>query len=149
MAQTIDISVSAKVVGQKKPVFTDWHIPLPPIDEGGGSPPFTLRDLITQIVLLEVEAFKQRQEARRLVDVLSPQQIADGAAKGKVAMDGDDLTQEVDADAAVETALVAFEDGLYFVFIDDVQYERLDQTVYVGENSHVLFVRLVALTGGW
>jgi len=37
---------------------------------------------------------------------------------------------------------------LYFVFIDDVQQTDLDATVYVGEGSRLMFVRLVALIGG-
>jgi hypothetical protein len=142
------ITVSAKVIGQKKPVFTDWHIPIPPDKDRGGAPPLSLRDLITKIVLAEVEAFKQRQEARQLATVLSPQQIADGAARGKIALGGDDLKQEVDPQSAVATALLAFEDGLYYVFIDGVQVESLEQTVFVGDDTHVQFVRLVALAGG-
>jgi hypothetical protein len=45
-------------------------------------------------------------------------------------------------------ALQAFEDQLYFVFIDGVQQQHLDQPVRVQSGSRVLFVRLVPLAGG-
>jgi hypothetical protein len=48
----------------------------------------------------------------------------------------------------VRVALQAFEDQLYFVFIDGVQQQHLDQPVQVQSGSRVLFVRLVPLAGG-
>jgi hypothetical protein len=143
---SVAIQIAAKVVGQKKPLFTDWRVPIP---TGDGSGRLTLRDLISTIVVSEVVAFRERQETRRLAQVLTPQQIADGAARGKIdsgEREGD--RQQVDEDAAVGTALQAFEDGLYFVFIDDAQQTTLDQQVFVGDDSRVMFVRLVALAGG-
>jgi hypothetical protein len=143
---SVAVQIAAKVVGQKKPLFTDWRVPIP---TGDGSGRLTLRDLISTIVMSEMAAFRERQETRRLAQVLTPQQIADGAARGKIdsgEREGD--RQEVNEDAAVGTALQAFEDGLYFVFIDDVQQTTLDQQVFVGDDSRVMFVRLVALAGG-
>src|SRR5689334_21415611 len=129
------ISVAAKVVGQKKLVFTDWRIPLPPTpDDSGG---ITLRDLISAIVQWEVEAFKERQEQRKLAQIFTAAQIQEGAARGKIDMGEKDFEQNVSEGAAVSTALQAFEDGLYFVFIDDVQHESLNQTVFLGDDSHV------------
>lgn len=140
------LTVSAKVVGQKKPVFTDWSIPLPPDFDGSRNP--TLRDLITLVVGKEVEAFKLRQEQRKLAQILTAEQIQQGAERGKIDMGERDLQQEVDEQAAITTALQGFEDGLYYVFVDDVQQEALEQTVFVGADSRLMFVRLVALAGG-
>ncbi len=140
------ISVAAKVVGQKKLVFTDWRIPLPPNTDDAGR--FTLRDLISLIVRREVEAFKERQEQRKLVQIFTAEQIQEGAARGKIDMGEKDFEQNVSENQAVSTALQAFEDGLYFVFIDDIQHEDLDQTVFLAEESHIMFVRLIALAGG-
>ncbi|MEO8392720.1 MAG: hypothetical protein ABI700_06990 [Chloroflexota bacterium] len=142
---SVTVQIEAKVVGQKKPVFSDWRIPIPPKEGSGG---MTLRDLITAIVSDEVQAFQQRQEQRRLARVLSPEQIEAGAARGKIELGESELKQEVGEAAAIGTALQAFEDGLYFVFIDDVQQMALDQQVFVHDASRVLFVRLVALVGG-
>jgi hypothetical protein len=56
--------------------------------------------------------------------------------------------QSVDVEDAVAVALQAFEDGLYYVFIDDVQQTHLDGEVFLKSNSRVVFLRLTALVGG-
>ncbi|MBZ0319219.1 MAG: hypothetical protein K8L91_22585 [Anaerolineae bacterium] len=140
------ITVGAKVVGQRKALFNDWQVPLPP--DLDGSSRVTLRDLITLVVQNEVQAFRTRQEERKLAKVLSAAEIEQGAAKGKIDMGERDLQQEVDEQAAIGAALQAFEDGFYYVFLDDVQQENLESTVFVGSESHLMFIRLVPLVGG-
>jgi len=141
------ITVEAKVVGRRSPLVRDWKIALPP-EWGTAESHLTLQDLITRIVQVEVEGFETRQEARRLERVLSAVQIAEGVAQGKVEMGGQELEQAVDIEAAIQTALQAFEDGLYYVFVDEVQYESLEDEVMLKADSQVLFLRLVALVGG-
>ena len=143
----MELIVEAKVVGQKRPIFTDWRIELPPLDKDRGDH-LRLRDLITSIVIREVEAFKLRQEERKLARVMSRQKIEQGAIGGKVDPGERDLQQEVNVDQAVAVALQAFEDGLYFVFIDEVQQTHLDREVFLRTDSKVMFLRLTALVGG-
>lgn len=144
---SVNILVEGKAIGQKRPLFTDWHIELPPIDENmGGS--LKLRDLIRSIVDKEVDAFRNRQEERRLARVMSRREIAQGVERGKVDPGERDLEQAVDNEEAVAIALKAFEDGLYFVFIDEVQQTNLDSEVFLKTNSKVVFLRLTALVGG-
>ncbi len=145
MASTI--LVEGKVLGRKRPLFTDWQIDLPP-SWGPQGDRIRLRDLITRVVVEEVEAFRQRQEQRRLARLMSPAEIQAGAASGKVDPGERDLGQVVDTEEAIGAALQAFEDGLYFVFIDDVQQTDLESEVYLKADSKVTFIRLVALAGG-
>jgi hypothetical protein len=140
------LTISGKALGRKKPLFADWSIPFPPDLGDGGS--VTLRDLISRVVRTEVEAFKQRQQERRLFRALTERQIQEGAAKGKVEMGGSDLAQKVDADEATATALQAFEDGLYLVVVDEQEQRSLDAQVFLRADSKVAFVRLVMLAGG-
>lgn len=141
------IMVEGKVAGQKRSLFTDWRIELPPVDENQGDH-LKLRDLITLIVMKEVEAFQFRQEERKLAQVMSQQEIERSVVTGKVDPGERDLQQQVIVDEAVRVALQAFEDGLYFVFVDDVQQTSLDSEVYLKTKSKVLFLRLTALVGG-
>jgi hypothetical protein len=141
------ITIEAKVVGRRSPLVRDWKISLPP-EWGTAESHLTLQDLITRIVQVEVEGFETRQEARRLERVLSTVQIAEGVVQGKVEMGGQELEQAVDIQVAIQIALQAFEDGLYYVFVDEVQYERLEDEVVLKADSQVLFLRLVALVGG-
>ena len=143
------ITIEGKQFGRGRALFPAWQMPLPPEDERSGGGRMTLRDLITRIVHEEVAAFRERQERRLTVEALTRQQIEEGVAKGKVDMGGRDAeVQEVDAQAAVDAALLAFEDGLYYVFVDDLQQEKLDTEVYLRPDSRVTFLRLVALAGG-
>jgi hypothetical protein len=139
--------IDAKILGRKKPLFSDWSIALPP-DAGDGGEPWTLRRLITQIVLAEVTAFHERQEERKVIRALTAVQIDEGAAKGKVDMGGRDFKQNVDPDAAVAAALQAFEDGIYLVVLEGEEQRDLDKEVFVEPDSRITFVRLSLLSGG-
>jgi hypothetical protein len=136
--------VEAKLVGQRRPLFDGWRIDIP--DLSGDH--LKLRDLITRVVLEEVDAFKKRQQERRLARVLSPAEIEEGRTKGKIDSGERDLQQNIDPDVAVGTALQTFEDALYYVFIDGVQQTNLDSEVFLHRDSQVTFLRLVALAGG-
>jgi hypothetical protein len=140
------LNISARVMGKRKPLVPDWQIPWPP-DEHDSGEPTTLRQLITRIVLQEVDAFKQRQEAKRFVRILTEQQIEEGFAKGRVDAGGRDLRQDVDPRAAVATALQAFEDGIYLVILDGEEQRDLDRQVFLQPESSVVFIRLVMLAG--
>lgn len=108
----------------------------------------TLSELIRSVVESEVEGFRQRQLDRQLLQVLTNEQIAAGAAVGKITSGGSELDQEVDLDEAKATAIQAFEDGFYFVFVNGEQIEALNETVTVDDATTMLFVRLTPLAGG-
>ncbi len=143
----VTVVVEGKVAGQKRPLFTDWRMDLPPVWEASGDR-LKLRDLITSMVVREVEAFRQRQEARRLDRIMGPAEIQAEAAKGKINPEAKDVNQVIELDGSIAIALQAFLDGLYFVFIDGVQQTDLDREVYVKTESKITFLRLVALAGG-
>ncbi len=139
--------VTARTLGSKRPLFADWSIPLPPIG-GEGDGGITLRDVISHVVTMEVRAFLERQEDRRLDRVLSAAQIADGESQGTVAPEGRGIVQKVDVEQAIGAALEAFEDGMYLVVLDGEEQRNLDAQVYLRDESCILFVRLVFLAGG-
>ena len=145
MAKTI--TIEGRQLGSRRPLLPEHNIPYP-TELTHGARQLTLRAFIDHVVRREVAAFRQRQEERRLFRVLTERQIARGAAQGKVDPGGRKLAQEVDEDEAATMALQAFEDGLYFVFVDGAQQEDLDCPLLLGPESRVTFVRLVALAGG-
>ena len=71
-----------------------------------------------------------------------------GLDAGAIRHGGVDEAATVSVEEATRTALLAFTDGLYQVFIDDDQIEELDQRVRVRHRSRLTFLRLVALAGG-
>jgi hypothetical protein len=140
------ITVEGKVVGGRKALFSDFGVDLPP---GFGESGTTLRELIEYVVRHQVKLFRQRQHDRKFIRALTEKQIAQQAVNGKVDSGGSDLEpQEVDDDAAVGAALQAFEDGLYFVILDEEQQQHLDAQIYPKPDSKVTFIRLAMLAGG-
>ncbi|MEM7802196.1 MAG: hypothetical protein AAF633_23590 [Chloroflexota bacterium] len=148
MSPTQPITIESHQLGLKKPLIPQRQIDLPDDWFGRGGENVTLRQLLTRIVHEEVDAFHARQADLQLFRVLSAEQIEEGIAQGRIDPAAKENRQSVQADAAVRTALQAFEDGLYFVFIDDDQKESLDETVHLAANSTLKFIRLVALAGG-
>lgn len=145
------ITVNARIAGQRRPVLANWRVPLPaPPTDGADAGIVRLRDLLAHIVRQEVHAFQRRQQEQRVIRILSPDQIQQAATTGKIAMGGVDesASQSVDEETAVATALQAFTDGLYFVFLDHQQQQDLDAEVRPRPESALTFIRLVALAGG-
>lgn len=140
-------TIRARQAGSKRRLLPDYSVPYPPLFEASGGR-VTLREFIEHVVREEVSSFRTRQKQRRLFRVLTAGQIAEGVARGRVDPGGRDSVQEADEEAAVATALQAFEDGLYFIFIDGQQQTDLDATVHIAAQSEVTFLRLVALAGG-
>lgn len=139
--------VTGKSIGRRKPLFDDWSIPLEPMDDGEGGR--TLRNLIATIVRTEVARFQKRQHDRQFLRVLTPAEIDEGAAAGKIEMGASEVpVQDVDPDDAIATAWQAFEDGVYLVAIDEQQYTDLDQQVFLSDESRITFIRLTFLSGG-
>jgi hypothetical protein len=141
------LTIGARALGRKKPLFADWSLPLPPdLERGDGG--VTLRDLIDRVVHAEVAAFRQRQEERRLFRALTAADVERGVARGKVDSGGRDLKQTLDEEESVAVALQAFEDGLYLVIVDGREQRDLDREVRLTPDSRVTFVRLAMLAGG-
>jgi hypothetical protein len=137
--------IETKVLGSRKRPYEPWETTL----LENSTETLALQDFLTRVVLQELEAFKNRQEERKLARVLSKEEIAVGAVRGKIDAGGLERdVQEVDPTSAVENALVAFKDGFYYVFVDEKQVLSLEENITLNDNSHVLFLRLVPLVGG-
>ena len=140
------VTIETRAVGSRRPLLPSWKLPTPP-EPSRREEPLTLRALITRIVHEEVAAFRQRQADRRFVRVLSERQLSEGALSGRIDPAAHAHVDKVDAGAAVATALVGFEDGLYLVVIDGKEHRDLDEQVFLGPDTVVTFLRLVMLSG--
>ncbi len=140
------VSIEARAVGRKGPIIPSWSIPLPFDTESKDG--LTLSELIKHVVLGEVQAFEERRQAQLFLRALSPEDIDEGVARGKVSPGNPDTVgPAVDPEAALAVALQAFEDGLYLVLVDEVEIQQLSDPVPVQESSTVVFLRLTFLSG--
>ena len=99
----LTVAVEAKVFGKRQPLFPPWQPRLTlPVGIDGQT---QLRALIAAVVTDEVAAFHERQQQRRFVRVLTPEQLEQGAKSGKIDAGGqDEQPQMVDAQEAITTA---------------------------------------------
>ncbi|MGY2895553.1 hypothetical protein [Deinococcus sp. UYEF24] len=137
--------VETKMIGRRTP-FERLPVELP---DG----PYTLEGLLAQLVQREVAAYQERQGRVGLLNILTEPELAAGAAAGKVAAAPQSHSAQarsgsVDVHDATRVALRAFGDGLYYVFLDDVQIESLSQPLILRPDSTLLLLRLTALAGG-
>ena len=136
--------VEAAVPGRRQAATAEHALDLDlPVDR-----PVPLRTVVEAVVRAEVDAFRRRAEEQRFVRVLTDRAIADGLAQGSVRSGGSEAATAVDTDRAVAAALLAHQDGLYKVIVDDEPVHDLDASVRLHPDSHLLFLRLVALAGG-
>jgi hypothetical protein len=102
----------------------------------------TVKDIITARVNQEVEEYNQKQGEyfRGLVIPSEAEQTLNGyKIKDK---------KRIDAEKQVYVALHAFQNNGYFVLIDDVQSEDLEQKVQLKADTSINFVKLTPLVGG-
>jgi len=132
--------------------------------------PVTARQIVAAAVTAEAAAYQARAGEASLVRVLTDRALRTDLDQGAVRMSegrmsegrmsegrmsdgrmsdgrmGDRASAEpVDVTAAVETALLAFDDGIFRVFVGDREVEG---PVELPDGAAVLFLRLVPLAGG-
>lgn len=132
--------VETKLIGRRTPFERR------PIDLPDG--PHTLTGLLTHLVEHEVAAYRERQDSVGVLRVLTERELQDAAQTGRVTVAPQERGGDVNTPDAVRTALTAFRDGLYYVFIDERQVTELDDPVTIRPDSTLLIVRLTALAGG-
>jgi len=127
--------------------------------------PVTARQIVAAAVTAEAAAYQARAGEASLVRVLTDRALRTDLDQGAVRMSegrmsegrmsegrmsdgrmGDRASAEpVDVTAAVETAQLAFDDGIFRVFVGDREVEG---PVELPDGAAVLFLRLVPLAGG-
>ena len=107
----------------------------------------TLRELIEAFVRQGADAYNARGTDNMLIDFLTEDKIEDKASVGKV--DFGRLYSENKADLAKATAaaIQGFEDGLFRVLVNGLEYTELDAPLAVEEGDTLTFIRLTFLAG--
>ena len=93
----------------------------------------TVRDLIRERVYQEVQDFNRQPGAEACRGLVRP---------------ADPARRAIDWRPQFDRAIEAFDQGGYFILVDDRQAESLDQELTIGRDTAVSFVRLTMLVGG-
>ncbi len=102
----------------------------------------TVKDIITERVLKEVENYNNQQPEyfKGLIQPSAAEKTLNGyKLKAR---------KKIDGEKQVYTALDAFQKNGFFVLIDNLQSENLEQEVKLSENTSISFVQLTPLVGG-
>ncbi|WP_339018334.1 hypothetical protein HUW83_03970 [Fusobacterium animalis] len=104
------------------------------------------KDLITELVKINVEKFNKKIDEKDILSIMTNENIAKAAKIGKI---GDEVhgDKKANLEKALDTAYLAFEDGLYCIFINDEQTEKLDDSLNLKDGDILTLIRLTMLAG--
>lgn len=141
---TVAVTVTATITGHRRRGVREHALTL-----GLAPGEVPARELIAAAVAAEVAAYQARAEENSFVRVLTASGLQAALAGGAVRLGGppEVPVAEVDAAAAAEAALLAFDDGIFKVFVGDREVVP-GQPTWIEEGSSLLFLRLVPLAGG-
>lgn len=111
------------------------------------STPKTVRELILLSVKTTVGEYNRRFEKGENISPLSEQEIADMSEIGKIAFGINYGNKAADEEKAVSDAIQGYEDGLFRIFIGDMETGSLDSEINLSEGDSVTFIRLTMLAG--
>lgn len=102
----------------------------------------TVKEIITARVIAEVEIYNNRMP-EYFKGLVQP-------SDAELTLNGFKLKEKrkVDAEKQCLLALEAFNKNSYFVLIDNIQSESLEQMVVINNNTNVSFIKLTPLVGG-
>ncbi|MEK5232186.1 hypothetical protein MHB42_10490 [Lysinibacillus sp. FSL K6-0232] len=130
------IYAKVKSIGKRKPVLALQPFDIDPVK--------TLRELITQIVQQNVQAFNEEQPFTRY---LLEEDIETAYQQGKVGFQHRYNDAEQSESAAIAEALLAFEDGIYKVLHGELELTSLDEPLPINEEDIFTFIKLTMLSG--
>lgn len=138
---SVAVTVTATITGHRRRGVREHALTLAP-----GEVP--ARDLIAAAVAGEIAAQAARAEENSFVRVLTASGLASALANGVVRMGDPEISASSapDVAAATEAALLAFDDGIFKVFVGGREVPP-GSPAWIEEGASLMFVRLVPLTG--
>ena len=106
----------------------------------------TTKDLIIEVVKIKVEKFNKKIDDKDILSIMTNEYIVEAARAGKI---GDEVhgDKKANLEKALDTAYLSFEDGLYCIFINNKQSEKLDDSLNLKDGDIITFIRLTMLAG--
>jgi hypothetical protein len=140
----MQIIIKAKQAGRKHALIENRVIEIENIDNNP-----TLAELLKAVVKQQVEEYNSKTAEKTLLPFLSKDEISNQAGAGKVGFGTIYSENKADLEKAQETALQAFEDGMFAVFADENELQKLDETVGFTDETVFTFIRLTFLAGSY
>ncbi|MEC0129020.1 hypothetical protein [Paenibacillus pabuli] len=136
----MNVWITVKSLGKRKPILAKQAAELPETTD-------TLRQLIRSIVAQQIKALQDRKNDAEWLAYLMPEDIQEQGTAGKVGF-GTIYNEEIpNVEGAMDTAVTAYEDGLFKVFLNDEELQGLDEPLILREDDNVVFIRFTMLAG--
>ncbi|UQZ34908.1 hypothetical protein C2I18_16105 [Paenibacillus sp. PK3_47] len=132
--------VTVKSMGKRRPVLERRELVLEPA-------PGNLEELITAIVAKQVKELADKQGRGELIPFLTANAVNNQRVTGKIGFGTAYNDKPPELEKAAEAALLAFEDGLYKVFLREEACERLQEPLLLNEGDELVFIRFTMLAG--
>ena len=102
----------------------------------------SVRDIITKRVHAEVETYNNKlpEYYKGLIQPTDSETTINGYKVKE--------RKKINANQQVNTAIRAFEKNGFFILVDNIQSENLDQMVVINPQTEIAFVKLTPLVGG-
>jgi len=109
--------------------------------------PETITDLISELVKINVSSYNERSGEVSFVNYLTKEEIELRGTTGKVGFGINYNEQKANVQDSIRTALQAFQDGLFKVFINDVEQTVEAPSIIVNDGDQIVFIKLTMLAG--
>ena len=137
------VTVRVKQAGKKRAFIENQNLAInDPVNA-------TLKAFLNAVVEQQVENYNSKTAGTNLLPFLSKDEMAAQAEIGKINFGSIYNENKANILSAQESALQAFEDGLFGVFVDDNELKNLDDLINLTETSVVTFIRLTFLAGSY
>ena len=134
------ITVTVKQLGRKRNKIDEEKFYLENKPENVG-------ELIREAVRTCVTGYNERVRRGENTEPLSAEKIENMSEVGKIAFGINYGEKTADEQSAIDTAIQAYEDGLFRIFIGDDETGELSSPVDISEGERVTFIKLTMLTG--
>ncbi|QOS76982.1 hypothetical protein JNUCC31_19410 [Paenibacillus sp. JNUCC31] len=136
----MNVWITVKSLGRRKPALAKQAAELPETTD-------TLRQLIKNMVAQQVKVLQEKKHDAEWLAYLMPEDIQEQGTTGKVGF-GAIYNQGIPhVEGAMDTAVTAYEDGLFKVFLNDEELLGLDEPLILREDDNVVFIRFTMLAG--
>lgn len=136
------VRINIKQAGRKHAILEKQEIE---IDDIGANP--TVRDLIKAVVKQQVAVYNNKLPGANALPCLTGEQMEGQAAGGKIGFGSIYNESKADLEKARDTALQAFEDGMYAIFANEEELKALDAHFDLHPDTIITFIRLTFLAG--
>jgi len=138
------ITVKVKQAGRKHALLENKEIE---IEDLGKTP--VLKDFLNAVVKSQVAEYNAKNAEENLLPFLSKGEVSAQAESGKVGFGSIYNENKADLERAQETALQAFEDGMFIVFANENEIRKSDEIIELNDATVITFIRLTFLAGSY